>query len=117
MIWWPFHRSDLPSRAEQMRLAHSHWLTGALASGRPYPKIPLRRVAEGGHDVPEVDLRRRFARSLDNLPGYLKLADIWRLFDSDNGRPRIIAEKHAQGIEIVDPTSLSTLPPPIPSIV
>ncbi|NUQ53660.1 MAG: hypothetical protein HUU19_13305 [Phycisphaerales bacterium] len=48
MIWWPFHRSDLPSRAEQMRLAHSHWLTGALASGRPYPKIPLRRVAEGG---------------------------------------------------------------------
>lgn len=48
MIWWPFHRSDLPSRAEQMRLAHSHWLTGALSSGRPYPKIPLRRVAEGG---------------------------------------------------------------------
>lgn len=31
-----------------MRLAHSHWLTSALASARPYPKIPLRRVAEGG---------------------------------------------------------------------
>lgn len=75
-----------------------------------------RRVAEGGHDVPEADLRRRFARSLDNLPSYLALADIWRLFDSDNGRPRIVAEKHAQGIEIVDPTSLATLPPPIPSL-
>ena len=62
-----------------------------------------RRVAEGGHDVPEDDLRRRFARGLANLPDYLALADAWRLFDADNGRPKIIAERHAGGMEIVDP--------------
>jgi predicted ABC-type ATPase len=75
-----------------------------------------RRVAEGGHDVPEADLRRRFARSLDNLSDYLALADIWRIFDADIGRPRIVAEKHARGIEIVDPTSFGALPAPISTI-
>lgn len=76
-----------------------------------------RRVAEGGHDVPESDLRRRFARGLANLPGYLTLADRWRLFDADNGRPRIVAERHAGGIDIVEPDALATLPPPIPGLV
>ena len=40
-----------------------------------------RRVAEGGHDVPEADVRRRFARSLQNLPAYAAQTDLWRIFD------------------------------------
>lgn len=75
-----------------------------------------RRVAEGGHNVPEADLRRRFARGLANLPAYLALADSWRLFDADNGRPKIVAERHANGVEIVDAAALSTLPAPIPGL-
>lgn len=75
-----------------------------------------RRVAEGGHDVPEADIRRRYTRGLANLPGYFALADRWRLFDADNGRPRIVAERHAGGVEIVEPDALATLPPPIPGL-
>lgn len=65
MIWWPFHRHDLPSHAEQMRQAHSHWLTGALASDRVYPKIPLRRVADGGFS------------GLISSPAGRRWADLW----------------------------------------
>lgn len=31
-----------------MRNAHSAWLTEAVASNRPYPRIPIRRVDDGG---------------------------------------------------------------------
>lgn len=36
------------SVGEMMRNAHSAWLTEALASKREYPRIPVRRVDEGG---------------------------------------------------------------------
>ena len=46
------------------------------------------RVALGGHDVPEVDARRRFARSLPNLPAAITLADAVRLYDNtDHDHP------------------------------
>ena len=40
------------------------------------------RVALGGHDVPEPDVRRRFARSQANLPSAIALADAARLYDN-----------------------------------
>lgn len=40
------------------------------------------RVALGGHSVPETDARRRFARSLANLPAVIARVDGTRLFDS-----------------------------------
>jgi predicted ABC-type ATPase len=41
------------------------------------------RVALGGHDVPPDVVRRRFARSLNNLFSlYLPLADEWTMFDN-----------------------------------
>src|SRR6056297_4193845 len=36
-----------------------------------------RRVSEGGHDIPENEARRRFARSLVNAPDYFARADLW----------------------------------------
>ena len=46
------------------------------------------RVALGGHDVPEADARRRFARSHANLPAALVLADEALLYDNtDPDRP------------------------------
>ena len=33
------------------------------------------RVLHGGHDVPEADIRRRYWRSLENLPRALELVD------------------------------------------
>lgn len=40
------------------------------------------RVATGGHDVPEPDICRRFARSLENLPKAIALCDRVRIFDN-----------------------------------
>lgn len=46
------------------------------------------RVAQGGHDVPESDARRRFARSLANLPAAIERSDRVCLYDNDDpGRP------------------------------
>ena len=46
------------------------------------------RVALGGHDVPEVDVRRWFVRSHANLPDAMARADEALLYDnSDPDRP------------------------------
>ena len=42
------------------------------------------RVASGGHDVPEPDVRRRFARSRANLPAAIARAHEARLYDNTN---------------------------------
>ena len=46
-----------------------------------------RRVAQGGHGIPEATLRRRFALSLDYLESvYKPLVDSWEVFaSSDEG--------------------------------
>jgi predicted ABC-type ATPase len=41
-----------------------------------------KRVLAGGHNVPEVDVRRRYARSLQNLPTAVENADQVLLFDN-----------------------------------
>jgi predicted ABC-type ATPase len=52
-----------------------------------------RRVAEGGHHVPEADARRRFARSIANLSRYIAEIDEWRVFDNGPSlNPSVIAE-------------------------
>lgn len=43
------------------------------------------RVAEGGHSVPEADIRRRFTRSWENFVNlYRPLADRWTILDSND---------------------------------
>lgn len=61
-----------------------------------------RRVSEGGHDIPENEARRRFARSLDNVPDYFARADLWRVFDA-NRRPVIVAEGRGDCIASLGP--------------
>jgi predicted ABC-type ATPase len=62
------------------------------------------RVAEGGHDVPEPIVRRRFDRSIRNfLLYYRPLADRWTLFDNSDTEPRAIASKREDGLRIVQP--------------
>jgi predicted ABC-type ATPase len=46
------------------------------------------RVAEGGHNVPEKDIRRRFERSWINFQEvYKSLVDSWTVFDSSGQHP------------------------------
>ena len=44
------------------------------------------RVAQGGHNIPEKDIRRRFDRSLINFEDkYKQLVDFWVFFDTSQG--------------------------------
>jgi predicted ABC-type ATPase len=50
------------------------------------------RVQKGGHDVPEPDIRRRFARSLANFWHlYRRLAHNWVLIYNSGTRPQDVA--------------------------
>jgi len=63
-----------------------------------------QRVAAGGHDVPEADVRRRFRRSFDNLPLTAKRADSTLLFDnsSDHGY-QLVGILSASAVQWFDP--------------
>ena len=50
------------------------------------------RFAQGGHDVPDEDIRRRYGRSLANLPAALKLANEAWLYDNAGDEPRLVLE-------------------------
>ena len=51
------------------------------------------RVAQGGHNVPEQDIRRRFERSLDNFEKLYKLlSNNWIVYDTSGNVPVIIDE-------------------------
>jgi hypothetical protein len=45
---WRFWEHEEMDEGEKARLVHSQWLTEALASGKPYPRIPVRPVVTGG---------------------------------------------------------------------
>ena len=66
------------------------------------------RVALGGHDVPEGDVRRRFTRSLANLPAAIGRSDETRIYD--NASP----ENPHREIAILTPVSqwIAENPPP-----
>jgi predicted ABC-type ATPase len=49
------------------------------------------RVAQGGHDVPEDAIRRRFKTGLDNFRWiYRPLADAWVLYDNSGAQPVLL---------------------------
>ncbi|MCC6537709.1 MAG: AAA family ATPase [Bryobacterales bacterium] len=45
------------------------------------------RVSQGGHDVPDVDIRRRYERSLIHAPEAMRLADEAVVFDNSGTGP------------------------------
>ena len=52
-----------------------------------------QRVAQGGHNIPEPDIRRRFDRGLENFRRhYRATADIWQVFDASQWPPVLIDE-------------------------
>ena len=50
------------------------------------------RVQNGGHDIPTKDLKRRFARSFENLKEAIEKADAGKLYDSTKRYRRTVAE-------------------------
>mgnify|MGYP001596852264 FL=1 len=63
----------------------------------PSPTLALRRIAarvkQGGHDVPEADVRRRFERGWHNFETiYRPLADAWAVYDNAGEIPRLLEQ-------------------------
>jgi predicted ABC-type ATPase len=53
-----------------------------------------RRVASGGHSIPEDVIRRRYERGRKNLISlYLPLCDGWMVFDNSSSSPILVAER------------------------
>jgi len=52
------------------------------------------RVAQGGHDIPEPVIRRRFELGWLNFKRlYCPLADVWQVFDNAGEEPVLLEEK------------------------
>lgn len=68
------------------------------------------RVLEGGHDVPEALVRRRFDRSIRNfLAIYRHEADSWNLFNNSARVPVLVACKEHGETRIMDEELFSGL--------
>jgi predicted ABC-type ATPase len=59
-----------------------------------------RRVAAGGHAIPDDVVRRRYHRGIANLVRlYSPIADTWEVYDNSS-RMRLIARRNASGVEV-----------------
>ena len=61
------------------------------------------RVKEGGHNIPENVIRRRYEGGLTNFfELYILIVDNWMLINNSGEPYEIIAEGSSDGIEIVN---------------
>lgn len=73
----------------------------------PSPQLSIERikerVAEGGHDVPAQDIRRRFYRSIANFfKLYQPLLDSWIIFNNSGINPVLIAKSKCAKLIVLD---------------
>jgi len=62
-----------------------------------------QRVRQGGHHVPDVDVKRRLERSLKNFFDlYMPLADAWDIFDNSGIKPVLIVKSNEKGLQVLD---------------
>ncbi|MCG2726024.1 MAG: zeta toxin family protein [Elusimicrobia bacterium] len=68
------------------------------------------RVKQGGHNVPNEDIKRRFKRSIVNFfELYGPLSNSWSLFDNSETKPKLIAKKNNSNIDICDNILFQTI--------
>lgn len=60
-----------------------------------------QRIARGGHAVPPPDVRRRFMRSMSNLPSALDLSDRAYVFDNTGKRRRLVLVRQREKTKYV----------------
>jgi predicted ABC-type ATPase len=79
---------DLIIRGYEFHLVFLYLPSGDLAVSRV-----ADRVRHGGHNVPEITIRRRYHMGLRNVFGlYQPIATTWRMFDNSRaGRMDIVA--------------------------
>ena len=63
----------------------------AIEASRLMLERVRQRVAQGGHNIPEPDIRRRFARGRDNFDKlYRHAVDVWQVFDASQWPPVLL---------------------------
>lgn len=63
-----------------------------------------KRVASGGHNIPQDIIKRRYQRGLNNLfELYLPLADRWIVYDNSNQRAKVAEKPIVQSPVIYQP--------------
>ena len=68
------------------------------------------RVSRGGHDVPAIDVKRRFSRGVTNLFKYYRpLLNLWVLFDNSEETPKLIATEINGHLEVEDQNSFNMI--------
>ncbi|MCQ2050312.1 MAG: ATPase [Candidatus Saccharibacteria bacterium] len=60
------------------------------------------RVSRGGHGIPDTDVERRFAESVDNLTKAILLCDVVEVFDNTSAFVRVARFENGQCILKVD---------------
>ena len=65
------------------------WLKSAKAAKQ---RVRMR-VKEGGHNVPDEIIQRRYARGLKNFKTFAKEVDRWILINNGKSKPFVVAEK------------------------
>ncbi len=71
------------------------------------PDLALERVASrvenGGHNVPESVVRKRYRKGLINIfQLYIPIVDNWVLYDNSGNYPKLIAKKNAKSDILVN---------------
>jgi len=102
-------------------LAHKNgWLVHLLYFAVRSVDVSLarvaRRVSEGGHNVPEPDVRRRFGRSIANFHAYAAKIDLWRVFDNNASQPVAIAEGRCGCRSFLD-ERVAGIPPELMTVI
>jgi predicted ABC-type ATPase len=105
----------------------SRTLTGSLARCKsvgyavhllylwvPSPDLSLKRIQGrvqlGGHPVPEIDVRRRYKRSVSNFINvYRELVDTWEVYNNAQEIPQLVAAGDVRGERIYDHTAWTQL--------
>jgi len=60
------------------------------------------RVLEGGHNIPEDVIRRRYVKGMQNLPQFINYADFWFVLNNSNEKLGFIAEGNKSEITIFE---------------
>jgi len=69
------------------------------------------RVRQGGHNIPESDIRRRFSKSLRNLfQLYRQVFDSLQFFDNSGNVPRLVFEEWEHTIKVYNQELYASLP-------
>ncbi len=75
------------------------------------PELAIQRVAtrvsEGGHNIPEDVIRRRYSKSIKNLFNiFIPICDIWQIYDNSENPRRLIGSGIRTSHEIIKDTAL-----------